>query len=78
MPIEINPNRINRPVGGASKADRRKRETTDSGNVYTIPTRSELNYIPSAESLFTLISSAVEALRQGIYWDRGTIINLVV
>jgi len=78
MAIEINPSRINISSGGAGKAGDRKRQQTGSESVYTAPTRSDLNYIPAAESLMTMISSAVEALRRGVYWDRGTILNLVI
>ena len=78
MAIEINPNRLNISSGGAGKTSERKRQQTGGDSVYTVPTRSDLNYIPAAESLMTIINSAVEALRRGVYWDRGTILNLVV
>jgi hypothetical protein len=77
MVININPNRINVGGGVAGKASDRKRSQADSGNSYTVPKRADVNYIPAPESLFTLISSAVEALRNGVTWDRGTIINIL-
>ena len=79
MVININPNRINITSGAAGKTAERKRQQLDaSGSVYTVPKRSDVNYIPAPESLMTLISSAVAALRRGVFWDRGTILNLLV
>ena len=79
MVININPNRINISSGGTGRAGERKRQqpgtTADS---YTPPARSDLNYIPAPESLMTLIGNAVDALRRGVYWDRGTILNVLV
>ena len=42
-----------------------------------VPKRADVNIIPAPESLMTLIRSAVAALRQGITWDRGTILNIL-
>ena len=78
MPIEINPSRINVSSGGAGKAGTRPRQQAADSNLYRAPTRTEVNYIPAAESLMTMINSAIAALRQGVTWDRGTILNLVV
>ena len=78
MPIEINPNRLKISSGGAGRAGDRKRQQTGDSSIYRAPTRSDLNHIPAADSLMTLINSAVAALRAGVYWDRGTILNLVV
>lgn len=78
MPIEIAPHRLATPTSSVKRTDERRRQTLSTNTLYRAPSRSELNYIPSMESLRTLISSAVEALRSGITWDRGTIINLLV
>ncbi len=79
MAIHINPNRINVPSGSAGRAEQRRRQLEGSpDHRYTVPARAHINYIPGPESLATLIASAVEALRQGIRWDRGTIVNLLV
>jgi len=79
MVININPNRINIASGNIGKAVERRRQQSDgSGNAYTVPKRSDVNYIPPPESLGTLIRSAISALRQGVFWDRGTILNLLV
>ena len=78
MVIYINPNRINVPSGNAGRAEERKRQSLQSGERYVAPSRAHINFIPGPDSLATLISSAIEALRQGIRWDRGTILNLLV
>ena len=79
MPIEINPSLLNIASTGAGKTSERKRQQVSNGKAaFKPPARSEINYIPANESLFTMINSAVEALRNGVYWDRGTILNLVV
>lgn len=79
MVININPNRVTITAGTAGKTtERKRRHPDDSANIYTVPKRSDVNYIPGPESLMTLINSAVAALRQGVFWDRGTILNLLV
>jgi hypothetical protein len=79
MPIEINPNLLNIASSATSKTtERRRPQATSNKSAFRPPSRADLNYIPSVESLFTLINSAVEALRNGVYWDRGTILNVVV
>lgn len=79
MVIHINPSRINTTSTGTSRTDTRKAQHSASQDTpYVAPRRMEVNFIPAPESLATLISSAVAALRRGIYWDRGTILNLVV
>lgn len=37
-----------------------------------------LAYIPSEDTLHDLIERAMQALRAGIFWDRGSILNIVV
>ena len=74
MAININPNRIHIAAGQAG--DQRRRLA--SQGKLTTPRKAEVNTIPSPESLRTLISSAVSSLRQGVFWDRGTILNLLV
>ena len=77
MVININPNRINVRTGSTGKAPDRDQRQQDV-SAYTVPKRSDVNHIPAPESLRTLIRSAVAALRKGVYWDRGTILNLLV
>ena len=73
--ININSNRVNIPAGGLGKAPDRRRDKPASGAV--VPKRAEVGIIPQPESLATLIRSAVAALREGVYWDRGTILNIL-
>lgn len=40
--------------------------------------RAEENYIPGPESLSTLIRNALATLKEGLVFDRGSIVNLVV
>ncbi len=41
------------------------------------PARRGFNVIPAPEVLEGLIDRALEALRAGIFWDRGSILNIV-
>lgn len=77
MAIQINPGRVQVPSGSSGKSSSRRRQAGVHGDVI-VPNRADVNYIPGPESLQTLISSAVEALRRGRSWDRGTILNLLV
>jgi|GEM_PF-2009479 len=80
MAININPNRINVGSGLAGKTAARGQQGQASGTQNArniIPLRAALNNIPSPETLNTMIRSAVAALRDGTFWDRGTILNLV-
>jgi hypothetical protein len=76
MIININPNRINTPGAARGSVDRRRQQAGESD--IPTPKKAHVNIIPEPESLGTLIRSAVAALRRGIYWDRGTILNLTV
>lgn len=79
MAININPNRISTPLNAGSKAaERRRQQPQTEHDKVVVPRRASENYIPEPESLATLIRSAVAALRKGITWDRGTILNVVV
>ncbi len=40
--------------------------------------RARLNFIPSQEALQELIDKALTALSRGIFWDRGSIINILL
>lgn len=45
---------------------------------YRPPHRAQSNYIPSPDVLRNMIDRALEALSKGVYWDRGSIIDLVL
>lgn len=78
MVININPNRINIQSGGAGRSTADRRDGAASGKRIIIPAKADVNNIPAPESLHTMIRSAIEALHNGVFWDRGTILNLVV
>lgn len=40
--------------------------------------RAIANYFPEDDELKDMIQNALIALRRGIYWDRGSIVNLQV
>jgi hypothetical protein len=42
------------------------------------PPRPPRNFIPSPEEIEALLERAIAALARGMYWDRGSIINLVL
>lgn len=76
MAININPNRINVTPGRTGRPDERKREAPSQDEFIT-PSRAHLNIIPEPESLATLVRSAVASMRRGMFWDRGTILNIL-
>jgi hypothetical protein len=77
MVIHINPNRINGPAAGRPRPQK-ERESKREESVVAKQPRAEENFIPEPESLATMIRGAISALRSGIHWDRGTILNLLV
>tara|TARA_B100001123_G_scaffold396807_1_gene479506 strand:- start:4543 stop:4776 length:234 start_codon:yes stop_codon:yes gene_type:complete len=40
--------------------------------------RARENVIPTTDELAHLISRALTALSRGVYWDRGSIVNIVL
>ena len=71
MAININQNRINtQPILGG--------RVVAKGDRPLVPARAALNNIPAPETLATIIRSAISALKSGVFWDRGTILNIVV
>lgn len=68
------------PISTGRLADTRKRTETREKELrdYAPPHRAQYNYIPSPDVLKNMIDRALEALSKGVYWDRGSIINLVL
>lgn len=64
---------VNRPRDARSS-----REKETDLRKYASPTKAHLNYIPSPDALRTMVERALEALSNGVYWQRGSIINLVL
>ncbi|MEQ1790428.1 MAG: hypothetical protein ABL857_08290 [Rickettsiales bacterium] len=78
MAINISPNRINIQSGNAGKSGAGQRKSPSNEERIIIPAKAVVNNIPSPESMQTMIRSAVDSLRKGVFWDRGTILNLVI
>lgn len=79
MVIHINPNRLNIPSSGKPTVSRdRETPLKQPQTREPAPARVEENFIPAPDSLATMIKNAVLALRRGVTWDRGTILNLLV
>jgi hypothetical protein len=72
----------NLPVsaGVGRLADARKRTQTEDKDLrdFRAPHKAQRNYIPSPDVLKNMIDRALEALSNGVYWDRGSIINIVL
>lgn len=66
---------IPRPLTGQP---RREEETAAPEKPRRASPRAALNSIPTPDRLQLLINNALAALRQGIFWDRGAIINIVL
>lgn len=78
--IPLGPGNI--PRGNAAPArGRTGKKSDESGretSVYDRPMRAKVNAVPSPSLLSSLIEQALGALKQGVFWDRGTIVNLVL
>lgn len=74
MAIQLNPNHV-RPSARPATS---RRQLDDSSLPPAPKQAAHINYIPAPESLRTVIASALEALRRGLIWDRGSILNLLV
>lgn len=82
MAIDFNPQGA-KPASGSRVAQAAARRANGNAGAERDafappPARAHINFIPAGESLATLIQGAVAALRKGVYWDRGTILNLLV
>lgn len=54
-----------------------QRDIEDVEDIYP-PKRRGFNIAPAPEVLQKLIDRALTALARGIYWDRGSILNILV
>jgi hypothetical protein len=57
-----------------------RKVSTDRANPAAAPSgaRARLNFLPDESSLLSMIDRALQALSQGRFWDRGSIVNLLV
>jgi len=72
-------------IGGFANRQVTKSKTPDKSGGNTMerreffpPPRPIPNFIPTPETIDALIERALAALARGIYWDRGSIINIVL
>lgn len=54
----------------------RERPAGDAFNDTTPPRARGFKAIPSPEALNELVKRAVSAMKSGVYWDRGSILNI--
>lgn len=79
MVVNINPN-----FGGAVPASKRsdsnntRRRRAQREDGFEAPPAAHVNIVPAPETLRGLVDRAVSALGKGHYWDRGSILNLLV
>jgi hypothetical protein len=69
---------VSTSVGRMQDARKRAGKQEEDFSKYAPPHRAQYNYIPSPDVLKNMIDRALEALAKGVYWDRGSIINLVL
>lgn len=74
--INIPSNRIN--LKAPAKPREHIRPQAKAAAILADRPRAHVNFIPSPESLKTMITGAVDALKRGVRWDRGSILNLLV
>lgn len=67
---------IRKPVTG-KPSDRRDPHSFDREELLP-PPRPPRNFIPAPEVMQDLIERALAALARGMYWDRGSIVNIVL
>lgn len=67
---------LRKPVAPASSGRQNTREF-DREELLP-PPRPVRNFIPTPEAMDELITRALAALARGFYWDRGSIVNIVL
>ncbi len=68
---------ISRPPVKKSPKENKREVRVDIGE-FSPPPRPHVNYIPEPEEIEELVGRALNALARGFYWDRGSIVNLVL
>lgn len=69
---------IQSSIQQVAKHELAKRQNQQAEPKFVKPARAEENYVPENETIFTMVRSALAALKQGATFDRGSIVNLVV
>ena len=72
-------------IGGFAARPAKRTVLPDKGGTpsferqeYLPPPKPVFNFIPTPEVIDALVTRALAALAKGIYWDRGSIINIVL
>lgn len=68
---------ISRPNIKRAPKDEKREFRVDIGD-FSPPPRPHVNYIPPDDMIQDLIKRALNAISRGFYWDRGSIINLIL
>ncbi len=71
--INLTPPRLD-----GKRTDDTKRQEVEDKSKYYPSRRARENVIPGSDELARLIDRALNALSQGVYWDRGSIVNIVL
>lgn len=66
---------IRKPV--AAKSDKEGSRFYDREELLP-PPRPNRNFIPTPEAMQDLVDRALAALSRGLYWDRGSIVNILL
>lgn len=61
-----------------SKNKSRSEKSEEPKSKFYARGRARLNRIPSPDELSHLIDKALNALSRGVFWDRGSIINILL
>ncbi len=69
---------IQTPAGFSQPGRSTKKDRTSSHDDHRPPRSRGFQSIPAPEVLSSLIRRAVAAMKDGVYWDRGSILNIEV
>lgn len=75
LKLAVNTRPVNTPKKPESKPETPEK---DEKRKHYRRGRAALNVIPNPEQLRRLVDRALEALSKGVYWDRGSILNIVL
>jgi len=64
------------PTRRPKAGDNKQRKQEESAIFTPPPLLADENYLPTSESISTMVRSAVSSLKRGVIWERGSIINL--
>lgn len=62
----------------ANQPERKRQEQPEDRSRFAQPGRAEEGFVPPQGMVDELIKRALTALKQGVFWQRGSIVNIVV